>query len=114
MTTLSRCETCGSFNTTTVNYGCTPDGPKSCDCAKLREAARLYWMVKGFIPEWLVVSDEKELDSIIYLYTNRMWNNEEAYLHEEGFDEAWEKYNDIHGRDRFEFERDSFARHRWE
>ena len=59
--------------------------------SKLREAARLYWMVKGHIPDWLVDEVDNELDVIITVYTKRMWNNEEAYLHEEGFEEAWEE-----------------------
>ena len=63
---------------------------------KLREAARLYWMVKGHIPDFLHTSPDNELKQIIDSYTKRMWNNSEAYLHEEGFDEAWEEFNEHH------------------
>ena len=63
---------------------------------KLREAARLYWMVKGHIPDWLHDEIDTELEVIINSYTKRMWNNNEAYLHEEGFEEAWEEFNEHH------------------
>ena len=56
--------------------------------------------VKGHIPDWLVDEIDTELEVIINLYTKRMWNNCEAYLHEEDFEEAWEEYYGIHCRGR--------------
>ena len=60
----------------------------------LREASRLYWMVKGHIPPFLREAPPEELSAIIDSYTRRLWNNNEAYLHEEGFEESWRQYND--------------------
>ena len=60
----------------------------------LRDTAKLYWMVKGHIPPWLHSAPQEELDRIYTSYLHRMWNNEEAYLHEEGFEEAWEEFNE--------------------
>ena len=62
--------------------------------SRLREAARLYWIVKGHIPGWLAKADEAELNRIILSYTQRLWGNNEIYLHEEGFEEAWEKFKE--------------------
>lgn len=58
----------------------------------LREASRLYWMVKGHIPPFLRAAPDEELSAIIDSYIKRLWNNNEAYLHEEGFDEAWRDF----------------------
>lgn len=59
----------------------------------IKEANRLYWIVKGhLIPqEWGEDDVEKILDS----YTRRIWGNHEACVHEEGFEEAWEKRNTL-------------------
>ena len=59
----------------------------------LRDTALLYWMVKGHIPEFLRTAPVEELERINDSYFRRMWNNNEAYLHKEGFDEAWEEFN---------------------
>ena len=58
-----------------------------------KETAKLYWMVKGHIPAWLHMCPTEELYKIRDQYTRRLWGNNEAYLHEEGFDEAWEEFN---------------------
>jgi len=50
-----------------------------------KEMARIFWMVKGYFP-----SDEmmrKSYDG----YVRRLWWNEEAYLREDGFEEAYQK-----------------------
>ena len=60
--------------------------------SKLKKAAELAWQVKGRLWPSLANSSEKELDSIIREYTDRMFNNEEGYLYTEGFDEAWQKF----------------------
>ena len=59
-----------------------------------KRTAKLYWMVKGHIPDWLHKCSQEELKSIEDQYTQRLWGNEEIYLREEGFYEAWEVFND--------------------
>ena len=59
---------------------------------QLREACRLYWAVKGHIPAWLKTASYDALESQIDSYTKRLWNNNEAYLHFEGFEEAYEVF----------------------
>ena len=59
-----------------------------------KEANRLYWIVKGMlIPmSW----DEKSIVDTKNSYTARMWHNHEATsVHEEGFEEAWQKAWDL-------------------
>lgn len=57
----------------------------------VKQANRLYWIVKGhLIPQgWKEHDIEKILDS----YTRRIWGNHEAYIHEDGFEEAWKERN---------------------
>jgi len=54
---------------------------------QLKEANRLYWIVKGqLIPEsW----QEKDIMSTYESYIKRLWGNIEAYQHEIGFEAAW-------------------------
>jgi hypothetical protein len=54
---------------------------------QLKEANRLYWIVKGqLIPEsW----QEKDIMSTYESYVKRLWGNIEAYQHEIGFEAAW-------------------------
>jgi len=56
---------------------------------QLKEANRLYWIVKGqLIPEsW----QEKDIMSTYESYVKRLWGNIEAYQHEIGFEAAWAK-----------------------
>lgn len=59
-----------------------------------KEAHRLFWIVKGHFS----ASEQTILDSAEG-YFKRIWNNNEAYLHEDGFDEAYarlmeNKHND--------------------
>ena len=51
-----------------------------------KEACRLFWMVKGH----LHTSDETILSSY-NSYFKRLWYNEEAYIKEEGFEDAYAK-----------------------
>lgn len=51
-----------------------------------KEAYRLFWIVKGH----LNAPEQTILDSYNG-YFKRVWYNEEAYIHEEGFEEAWRK-----------------------
>ena len=54
-----------------------------------KEAHRLFWMVKGHLD----TSEQTILESAPG-YFKRMWNNNEAYLHEDGFEEAYQKVLD--------------------
>ena len=53
----------------------------------LKQCYRLLWMVKGHI-------NMSELDvlALYNSYFKRVWYNEESWMAEEGFDEAWEEY----------------------
>ena len=62
------------------------------DGGMLYDAAKLYWMVKGHIPDFLRKAPDYELEQIIDGYTKRLWNNEEAYLRMEGFYDAWDNF----------------------
>jgi len=50
-----------------------------------REMHRVFYMVKGYI------ADDKTASACYDSYCRRLWYNEEAYRHEEGFDEAYHK-----------------------
>lgn len=53
----------------------------------------MMWMVKGtLIPDnW----SQKDIDSMRESYFKRLWYNEEAYIYEEGFEDAYRtKYSD--------------------
>lgn len=54
-----------------------------------KEANRYYWIVKGYlIPDaW----SEKDTLGVYNSYFDRIWGNTEAYVHEEGFEEAYTK-----------------------
>ena len=54
-----------------------------------KEAHRLFWMVKGNFS----ASEQTILDSAPG-YFKRMGNNNEAYLHEEGFEKEYQKLLD--------------------
>ena len=53
---------------------------------ELKEAYRLFWMIKGHLrvtPETALGCQDG--------YFKRLWYDEESYLKEEGFEEAWPK-----------------------
>ena len=54
-----------------------------------KEAYRRFWMIKGHLAchNW---SDE-DIKSMSDSYLKRLWHNEEAYIHKEGFEEAYQK-----------------------
>jgi hypothetical protein len=52
----------------------------------IKDAYRIFWMVKGHL--W---ASEETILSCADGYFKRLWCNNEAYLHEEGFEEAWNK-----------------------
>ena len=51
-----------------------------------REAYRMFWIVKGHFN-----TTEQCIFDCYDGYFRRMWNNNEAYIHEEGFEEAYNK-----------------------
>ena len=59
-----------------------------------KEANRYFWIVKGhLIPEtW---SNEQVL-YILDAYFVRIWGNHENWLHEDGFEEAWQTRADLY------------------
>lgn len=50
-----------------------------------KEMARIFWMVKGYFPS------DKMMEESYNGYVRRLWWNEEAYLREDGFEEAYQK-----------------------
>lgn len=56
--------------------------------AELKEANRLFWIVKGhLIPDsWT----EQDILSMQDSYMRRMWGNHEAVFREDGFEAAWQ------------------------
>ena len=52
----------------------------------LREKARIFWMVKGYLP------DDRTIESAYPGYVKRLWWNEEAYLRADGFEEAYNEW----------------------
>jgi hypothetical protein len=52
-----------------------------------KEANRLNWIIKGKLIDksW---SDE-DVEKTYHSYTKRLWGNNENYLHEGGFEQAW-------------------------
>lgn len=56
---------------------------------ELKQANRFYWVVKGMlIPEsWGPI----EVEAVFNSYMYRIWGNHEAVVHEDGFEEAWQK-----------------------
>ena len=54
-----------------------------------KEATRLFWLAKGhLIPEG---HSEDEITEIYDIFLKRAWYNTEAYIHEEGFNGAYER-----------------------
>jgi hypothetical protein len=47
----------------------------------------MYWIVKGhLIPQsW----GDEEVVKIYHSYFKRLWGNNESYIHEDGFSDAW-------------------------
>lgn len=53
-----------------------------------KEANRLNWIIKGKLIDasWSDDDVERTYDS----YFKRLWNNNENYIHEDGFQQAWD------------------------
>jgi hypothetical protein len=54
-----------------------------------KEACRLFYMVKGHLP-----NDMKTIYACYDGYFKRLWNNTESYTHEVGFEEEYKKMLD--------------------
>ena len=54
-----------------------------------KEANRLNWIIKGKLIDrsWSDEEVEKTYDS----YFKRLWGNNESYVHERGFEQAWKQ-----------------------
>ena len=52
-----------------------------------KEACRLFYMVKGHLP-----NDMKTIYACYEGYFKRLWNNNEGYTHETGFEEAYNQF----------------------
>jgi hypothetical protein len=54
-----------------------------------KEANRLNWMIKGQLIDtsWSDIEVEKTYHS----YFKRLWGNNESYIHEDGFEDAYEQ-----------------------
>ena len=54
-----------------------------------KEANRLNWMIKGQLIDtsWSDIEVEKTYHS----YFKRLWGNNESYIHEDGFEKAYEQ-----------------------
>ena len=58
---------------------------------KRKSMFKVFWLVKGHLN-----TSEQDIIDCYNSYFNRVWYNEEAYIYEEGFEEAYEKfYNNI-------------------
>jgi len=53
---------------------------------EFKEAYRIFWMTKGHID-----SSHSTIMAMAPGYFKRLWYNEEAYIYEEGFEEAWRR-----------------------
>ena len=52
-----------------------------------KDAYRVFWLVKGHFN-----ATEECIFDCYDSYFKRVWYNEESWMAEEGFDEAWEEY----------------------
>jgi hypothetical protein len=59
-----------------------------------KEANRLNWIIKGKLIDtsWSDIEVEKTYHS----YFKRLWGNNESYIHEDGFEEEYQKRLDKH------------------
>ena len=55
----------------------------------LKECCRLFWMVKGHLN-----TSEETIRSSYNGYFKRLWYNNEAYIKEDGFEEAYKSFLD--------------------
>jgi len=54
-----------------------------------KEANRLNWIIKGKLIDtsW----SDKDVEATYHSYTKRLWGNNEIYVHEVGFEQAWKE-----------------------
>jgi hypothetical protein len=53
-----------------------------------KEANRLNWIIKGKLID--VSWSDTEVEKTYHSYFKRLWGNNEIYIHEDGFEEAYE------------------------
>jgi len=70
-----------------------------CTEAVRKEANRFNWMIKGKLID--PIETDASVEKIHDSYFKRLWNNNESYIHEAGFELAWEE--------RFQQERELIA-----
>jgi hypothetical protein len=54
-----------------------------------KEANRLNWMIKGKLID--VSWSDETVEKTYHSYFKRLWGNNESYIHEDGFEEAYEQ-----------------------
>ncbi|MGY8864236.1 MAG: hypothetical protein ACKVJK_01270 [Methylophagaceae bacterium] len=54
-----------------------------------KEANRFNWMIKGQLID--PVESDSSVEQIYNSYFKRLWGNNENYIHEVGFEEAYQK-----------------------
>jgi hypothetical protein len=52
-----------------------------------KEANRLNWIIKGKLID--VSWSDTEVEKTYHSYFKRLWGNNESYIHEDGFEEAY-------------------------
>ena len=52
-----------------------------------KEANRLNWILKGKLID--VSWSDESVENTYNSYFKRLWGNNEVYIHEDGFEEAW-------------------------
>jgi len=62
-------------------------GPTMCSSFVRKEANRMNWIVKGKLidPSW----SDRDVEATYNSYMKRLWGNNENYVHEIGFEQAW-------------------------
>ena len=54
-----------------------------------KEANRLNWIIKGKLID--VSWSDTEVEKTYHSYFKRLWGNNESYIHEDGFEDAYEQ-----------------------
>lgn len=62
-------------------------GPTMCSPFVRKEANRMNWIIKGKLIDksW----SDKDIEATYNSYMKRLWGNNENYIHEVGFEQAW-------------------------
>ena len=54
-----------------------------------KEANRLNWIIKGKLID--ISWSDTEVEKTYHSYFKRLWGNNESYIHEDGFEDAYEQ-----------------------